>query len=43
MAECFCGELIVDQAGVWRHVETQSRWCYPDEADTNDQAAPVDH
>ena len=37
--ECFCGERLSEDS--WTHVETGSRWCFPDEPETPDMAAPV--
>jgi hypothetical protein len=40
--ECYCGDLIAQTGrGVWIHVETGSRYCFPDEPDSADLAAPV--
>jgi hypothetical protein len=37
--ECFCGQTLTDDGQT--HLETGSRWCYPDEPETLDSAAPV--
>ena len=39
VVECFCGQPLTTDGTV--HVHTGSRWCFPDEPETPDMAAPA--
>jgi hypothetical protein len=39
--ECYCGDLIAETDAVWTHIETGSQFCFPDEPDSADRAAPA--
>ena len=41
MVECFCGGSLAAIDGIFVHVHSGSLWCYPDEPDVPDEAAPV--